>query len=96
MEIFVLNSGDGYFALLQCAEGVASKRVLLPAVVHGPLLYPDGFKVYELEIPARVGRNNRRALRRVSAAAMFMHAQLSTRMASWWHVLIHRQSAATP
>ena len=52
MEIFVLNSDDGYFALLQCAEGVAGKPVLLPAAVRGPLLYPDGFKGYELEIEA--------------------------------------------
>jgi hypothetical protein len=52
VEIFLLNSDDGYFALLQCAEGVVSKPVLLPATVSGPLLYPDGFKGYELEIQA--------------------------------------------
>jgi len=50
MEIFVLYSAEGHFALLQCSEGEPSKPVLLHAEIRGPLLYPDGLKGYEIEI----------------------------------------------
>jgi hypothetical protein len=38
MEMFVLNSNDGYFALIQCAEGSPSRPVLVPVSIAGPFI----------------------------------------------------------
>jgi hypothetical protein len=35
-EIFVVYSGEGYFAMVQVAEGTAGKPWLVPAQVEGP------------------------------------------------------------
>ncbi|MEN3112008.1 hypothetical protein ACFONG_19360 [Uliginosibacterium paludis] len=35
-EIFIVFGGEqGYFAIIQCAEGWPSKPVIVPAIVHG-------------------------------------------------------------